>query len=70
MAQPYAGGAVYQVTPTLDLSASLGQPLDAATRRMMEEAFGTGFGDVRVHVGPEAASLGARAFKTGAHLFL
>jgi hypothetical protein len=35
----------------------------------MEAAFGTSFADVRVHVGPEAASIGALAFTHGNSLY-
>jgi GNAT superfamily N-acetyltransferase len=35
----------------------------------MEAAFGTSFADVRVHVGPEAASIGALAFTHGSDLY-
>ncbi|CAM3971489.1 eCIS core domain-containing protein [Corallococcus exiguus] len=46
-----------------------GQALAPATRHSMESAFGTGFGDVRVHTSPEAGAaaraLGARAFAVG-----
>ena len=48
---------------------SPGQPLDAAARAFMEPRFGRDFGDVRVHVGPEAAAsaaaVGARAYAVG-----
>jgi hypothetical protein len=46
-----------------------GAPLDAGTRATMESAFGTSFGDVRVHTGGEAsrsaASVGANAYTVG-----
>ncbi|WP_158616588.1 DUF4157 domain-containing protein [Corallococcus sp. CA054B] len=46
-----------------------GQTLAPATRHSMESAFGTGFGDVRVHTSPEAGAaaraLQARAFTVG-----
>jgi hypothetical protein len=35
----------------------------------MEEFFGTSFADVRVHVGPQAASIGALAFTMGSDLY-
>ncbi|MGK4005464.1 DUF4157 domain-containing protein [Sorangium sp. So ce1036] len=41
---------------------SEGEPLPAAIRSRMEALFGEDFAEVRVHVGPEAASLGAAAF--------
>jgi hypothetical protein len=51
-----------------------GAPLDGTTRSSMESAFGTSFGDVRVHTGTESdglnRSLTARAFTTGNDIFL
>jgi len=46
-----------------------GQPLPSDVRQMMEAAFGTSFGDVRVHVGAEAAALGAVALTHGNHIY-
>ena len=50
-----------------------GRPLDDAIRRAMEPAFGTDFGDVRVHEGPTARDLNdqiqARAFTVGSDVF-
>lgn len=48
---------------------STGRPLPRQIRRAMEELFGADFSDVRVHVGPEAASIGARAFAAGRHIY-
>lgn len=49
-----------------------GTPLEPSVRGQMEDAFGHGFGDVRVHADPSAASLsrdlGARAFTIGSHV--
>jgi hypothetical protein len=46
-----------------------GQPLDAATRAIMEPRFGHDFSHVRVHTGPQAAvaaqTVNARAFTVG-----
>ena len=51
-----------------------GSGLDQAVRAPMESAFGADFGDVRVHQDPEADTLArsmtARAFTTGADIFL
>ncbi|HKV78350.1 MAG TPA: DUF4157 domain-containing protein [Candidatus Sulfotelmatobacter sp.] len=51
---------------------SSGQPLDEATRAFMEPRFGRNFNDVRVHVGPQAATsareVSARAYTVGRHL--
>jgi uncharacterized protein DUF4157 len=46
-----------------------GQKLPDVVLRKMESFFGADFSNVRVHVGPEAASLGAHAFTIGADLF-
>ena len=55
---------------TLDLSrAGPGQRLPAAVQRKMEAALGASFADVRIHVGREAADLGARAFTVGRRIF-
>ncbi|WP_241759016.1 eCIS core domain-containing protein [Pyxidicoccus parkwayensis] len=58
--------------PSSGTGAPAGQQLTPATRRSMESAFGTGFGDVRVHTTPEAGAaaraLGARAFTVGSDI--
>lgn len=46
-----------------------GAPLGGGVRSWMERAFGTDFSAVRVHEGPEAASVGAIAFARGEDLF-
>jgi hypothetical protein len=48
--------------------ASGGQPLPLAVRQKMEAQFGTSFADVRVHVGPFAASVGALAVTHGSDI--
>jgi hypothetical protein len=35
----------------------------------MEAVFGAKFDDVRIHVGPEPAALGARAMTRGSHIY-
>ncbi|MEA2463429.1 MAG: hypothetical protein QOJ98_1176 [Acidobacteriota bacterium] len=45
--------------------ATGGRPLEPHVRQRMEAAFGQRFGDVRIHVGPHAQSIGARAFTHG-----
>ncbi|MFK4111349.1 DUF4157 domain-containing protein [Streptomyces sp. NPDC002176] len=51
-----------------------GRPLDTSVRGEMEARFGTGFGDVRVHSGPDAersaTEIGARAYTAGSHVVL
>lgn len=48
---------------------SPGEALPAAVRRQMEGYFEHDFSDVRVHVGSEAASIGALAFTVGTDLY-
>jgi predicted SprT family Zn-dependent metalloprotease len=45
-----------------------GQPLPTNVRQKMESFFGASFADVRVHVGPQATSIGALAFTQGSHI--
>lgn len=45
-----------------------GAPLPGTVQAKMEAAFGHDFGDVRVHHGGEAESIGAVAFTRGTHL--
>jgi hypothetical protein len=67
--QPKGGGQKLAVPPEIDLSGTgAGRPLPAAVQQKMEPMFGTSFDQVRVHVGPEAASIGARAFTTGSRI--
>lgn len=51
---------------------SSGQPLDEVTRALMEPRFGRDFNDVRVHVGPQAATsareVSARAYTVGRNI--
>ena len=49
---------------------NLGQRLPEAIQRKAEALFGTEFSDVRLHVGGEAASIGARAFTLGPDIYL
>jgi hypothetical protein len=46
-----------------------GKPLPPLIQRRVEAAFGTSFADVRVHVGPHAAAIGALAFTHGANVY-
>jgi hypothetical protein len=45
-----------------------GQPLPPAVRQRMETVFHTSFADVRVHVSPQVASIGAHAYTRGANI--
>jgi hypothetical protein len=67
--QPAVGNAL-AVPPGFHLRPSaLGQRLPEAVQRKMEAFFGTSFADVRVHLGGEAASIGALAFTHGSDLY-
>jgi Domain of unknown function (DUF4157)/Novel toxin 16 len=57
--------AAFPLLPT----GGAGRPLDAAVRAKMEAAFGADFSAVRIHEGPEAASIGALAFTRGHDIF-
>lgn len=45
-----------------------GWPLPRDIQAKMEGAFGVNFSDVRVHIGPEAAAIGALAFTWGSNI--
>jgi hypothetical protein len=47
----------------------MGRPLPEALQNKMESFFGASFGDVRVHVGPEAPAIGALAFTLGTDIY-
>ncbi|HYK01927.1 MAG TPA: DUF4157 domain-containing protein [Thermoanaerobaculia bacterium] len=68
----HGGGAqsdAFQLpTHMANFSAGGGQPLPPAVRTKMESFFGTSFGDVRVHVGPQASAIGALAFTQGSEI--
>jgi hypothetical protein len=51
------------------LPRAAGQPLPLNVRQKMETVFGKSFADVRVHVGPQAASVGAHAFTQGTNVY-
>jgi Domain of unknown function (DUF4157) len=46
-----------------------GQALPDTVRAKMESALGADFSDVRVHVGPQASSIGALAFTRGSDIY-
>ncbi len=67
--QPHAGNAfALPANFTLKPPGS-GQPLPEAIQKKMESFFNASFADVRVHVGPEASSIGALAFTHGTDLY-
>lgn len=53
----------------LNLARSMGHPLPEPVQRKMESFFNTNFADVRVHVGPQAQSIGALAFTMGSDIY-
>jgi hypothetical protein len=57
------------VPPGLLNLGGTGRPLPDDVRSSMEGFFGADFADVRVHVGPEAPSIGALAFTVGSKLY-
>lgn len=63
------GRAVQIGADLVSSQAGPGQPLPQAVRQKMESAFGAPFGDVRIHVGAQAASLGAIAFTRGSNIY-
>jgi hypothetical protein len=70
VAQRFGGDGNFAVDPVqLGLARSGGSPLPGALLAKMEAAFGADFSAVRVHVGPQAARIGAVAFTTGNDLY-
>jgi hypothetical protein len=67
-AQPAAGVKAHPVPHDLLPPAAGGRPLPDGVRAKMESVFGTDFSDVRVHVGPQATSIGAVAFTAGSRI--
>ncbi len=53
----------------LNLRPSGGRTLPESVQKKMESFFRADFSDVRVHVGPEASSIGALAFTYGSNLY-
>jgi len=52
----------------VELAPAGGQPLPPQVRQKMEAIFRTDFRDVRIHVGPQASTLGATSFTHGSHI--
>jgi hypothetical protein len=70
VAQARASGDSFQVDPgRIGLISAGGTPLPDAVRGQMEAALGADFSAVRVHVGPQAARIGAVAFTMGNDLY-
>ncbi|WP_437509761.1 eCIS core domain-containing protein [Sorangium sp. So ce1099] len=73
IAQPSGAGDVHAFqTPSGFLDGAAGRApkeMPPIVRRKMETFFGSDFSDVRVHVGPEASSIGALAFTVGSDIY-
>jgi hypothetical protein len=54
--------------PVVLRAAIGGMPLPIEVQTKMESALGANFSDVRIHIGPEAASVGAIAFTWGSNI--
>ncbi|WP_218943176.1 GNAT family N-acetyltransferase [Sphingomonas sp. R-74633] len=69
-AQAFGGTGSFEIDPTrIGLVRNGGRQLPEAVLAKMEAAFGADFSAVRVHVGPQAARIGAVAFTTGNDLY-
>ncbi|HTQ78917.1 MAG TPA: DUF4157 domain-containing protein [Thermoanaerobaculia bacterium] len=63
-------GYSMQIPDTLLRSRrGVGQPIPEGVREKMERALRADFSDVRIHVGPEASSIGALAFAHGSDIY-
>jgi len=67
--QRIPNGTALQLPAPPALPASGGKPIPPAVLQKMEAVFGTKFSDVRIHVGPQPAALGARAVTQGSHIY-
>ena len=68
--QPHAQGEAFQLPSHLaSFGSSPGRSLPDSVKERMETFFRTDFSDVRVHVGPQASSIGALAFTHGSNLY-
>lgn len=66
---PPHGNGTFSVDPRQLGPAGTGRPLPDALRTRMEAALGADFSAVRIHVGPQAAKLGAAAFTMGSDVY-
>ncbi len=68
--QRVGNGEAFQLPGSLtNFGCGGAQPLPDPVRQKMESLFNTSFADVRVHVGPQASSIGALAFTHGSNLY-
>ena len=67
--RPSPNGTITQLPPQLTrFNSNGGQRLPDEVRQKMESFFGASFAEVRVHVGPQAATIGAVAFTQGTNI--
>ena len=69
MIQRQGGRTGFAVDPSVLRTTGPGIALPEALRVQLELALGAGFADVRIHVGPQAQSIGAVAFTAGSDLY-
>jgi hypothetical protein len=62
-------GYSMQLPDTVLRRRGVGQAIPEPVRQKMEKALGADFSDVRIHVGPEASSIGALAFAHGSDIY-
>lgn len=68
--QRHGTGDSFEVDPvTLGLASGGGAPISQPVLAKMESAFGANFSNVRIHVGPQAARIGAVAFTIGNDIY-
>lgn len=59
----------FSVDPSVFRTMGPGQALPGDLRGHMEQVLGADFSDVRVHIGPQASSIGALAFTSGSDIY-
>jgi hypothetical protein len=70
IAQRHGNSEAFQLPAKLSsFGCAGGEPLPLPVLQRMESFFATSFADVRVHVGAQAASIGALAFAQGSNLY-
>jgi hypothetical protein len=68
--QRQTNGTAFQLAPTLSsFGYGIGQRLPDPVREKMESVFDASFSDVRIHLGPQAGSIGALAFTHGSNIY-
>ena len=69
VAQRVAHGDAFQIDPSTLARNGPGHTLPGEVRTKMERALGGDFSDVRIHIGPQAGSIGALAFTAGSDIY-